>query len=334
MQVGIFLLGLALMGLVAVDAFVTILSTRGGGPLTTLWTRAAWRILLFFHDRRPMHRVLGYAGPAMLALVVLVWLVLLAAGWFAVFASDSEAVIANETKTEATSLERLYFLGATISSSGYGDFVPSNFPWTFFAGLATTSVTLLVTASLSYILPVVSAAVERKILAQKIRAIGEDPVEIVERAWAGPSAGALDSHVLSLLDDINQNAHAYLVYPILHHFHVERPEESPSRMLLMLSDALFLAGHVVAEPLRPPASLLRVAEKVIQTYARLASHKLYRHAEEEHGLEGLPSGEALESRGIRVVEEPERRAVAGEYEALRRRLVALCREDGWADPSA
>jgi hypothetical protein len=55
-------LGVAILALVITDAFATMLSFRGGGPLSNRLMRAVWRVLMFVHDRRAIHGVLAITG--------------------------------------------------------------------------------------------------------------------------------------------------------------------------------------------------------------------------------------------------------------------------------
>lgn len=92
---------------------------------------------------------------------------------FMVLAAHPGSVIDSTTKAPANAIEILYFTSATISSLGYGEWVPSGPPWTFISTLATLAATIVVTVSLSYVLSVVSAAVERRGLAAGIFAMGK-----------------------------------------------------------------------------------------------------------------------------------------------------------------
>ncbi|QDT38890.1 Ion channel [Stratiformator vulcanicus] len=176
----------------------------------------------------------------MLIGTVIVWYALMNLGWYLVFASHADSVIKLQDEASSTLLEKLYFTGVTLSGLGYGDFVPSRFPWTLFGNYATLSATLVITTSLSYLLQVVSSAVEKKALAETIFAIGRTP-------------GGIDSYVLTTLGQLGQHSHQHLAYPILNFFHSRTKSKSSSRAILVLSDAVFLMRHFVAKEDRPPA---------------------------------------------------------------------------------
>lgn len=314
-------LGFLLLG---VDAFVTLFSTRGAGPLTHLWTTLVWRAMLLVHRRKPIHRFLALVGPLMMPGVILVWMALLWVSWAGVFFSVEGAVENSTTHAPASPMYVLYFLGATLSSVGYGDYVPSGPPWTQFAGLATTSMSILVTATLSYLLPVVSASIERRALAERIRALGDTPEEMVRTAWAGEDAGALDGQITDLLNQVDFAGQRLLVYPILHFFHEANPDRALSRSVLHLADALHLGARYLDHPGRPAPSRVRLAEHALEVFARNASRLDGGDPEAE-----VPGAAQLAQAGLPVRAEP---LAAPDYPALRGKLVAACRGDGW-EPS-
>jgi hypothetical protein len=327
----LYLLAIMLIGAVSWDAFITVFSTQGAGPLTGLWTQRLWKGLLWIHRHRSIHLLLALAGPLMLIGVVFVWYSLLAVGWVCFFAADPESIVNNQGTAPADFLRTLYFVGTTISSVGYGDFVPGGFPWTFWANFAAFTSTVLLTTSLSYLLPIISASIERKYLAQRVFSIGTTVDEFLATAWSEPGRGALDQYILQVISDIDSHAHKHLVYPILHYFHSVDPERAPSRAMLLFADAHFLISHVVRREGRPPAAMLKVVDSCINNYAGLATSgaRLPRQVEEIDNRE--ISLEMLRTVGLPSKDEDSFEDAARAYEPRRRKLIALCWEDGWND---
>lgn len=329
MQLAAYAAAVAVLTLGFWDVFVTVFSTRGGGPLTSLWTRTLWRVLLLTHRRAPIHRLLSYAGPFMLLSVILVWYGVLDVGWYLLFAADPASVIVSDTGAAATLLQKAYFVGSTVSGLGYGDFVPSRFPWTIFSNIASLSGTIIVTASLSYVLTVLSAGVERKYLAEGIFGVGKTVPEFIRHVWAGKSKGALDNHILRLASDIDRHAHKHLSYPLLHFFHSPDPTQSPSRAVLLFSDAMFLMNHGVATGHQPPKGMSRVADSSFENYADFADAGLALpgHVDREPP-EYLTVG-TLRELGLPPASEPEFQQELAAYASRRDRLIAVCQGDGW-----
>ena len=342
----LYMLGSAFLLLGVVDVFLTILGQRGGGPLTNLWTRWVWRGLLAIHERRRIHGVLALAGPAMTVGAILVWYALLTAGWTSLFAARAGAVVVNATGLDTTLIERLYFVGATLSGTGYGDLVPSHFPWTLMANVSTFTATFVVTTSLSYLMPIIAAALERRQLARHIMTIGDTPREIVHNSWTQGNGRVMESYWMDLLGRLNTHAQKHRVYPMLYYFHASDPEYASTRAVLCIADATFLIQQAAREPSsdkdetgsdpRPPPGFFVLARNALEHYASLKHAGLVegdldgRHADGSAIGMPPPEPEDLIAIGLRPVDDEQFRDAFERYKPLRDQLVALCAEDGWS----
>lgn len=320
------LAGLALIALPLVDAFMVMLAQRGGGPVTNAWTRPVWKACLALHRRRPMHRVLALVGPAMLVLTIVAWYVLLAVGWALLFMSDPDSVVSTSTGLPPAPEDRAYFVGVTLTGIGYGEYVPHGMPWTLLAHTGAFTATFLITTSLSYIMPVLAAAIERKQLARDIFSVGADASEMLARSWTGPGAGALDDYWTSVASKLNDHALRHEAYPILHFFHNATREESPSLAALHLSDALFLAEQIVGGG--PPEPVVRTARRALDHFAEIKTNRMAGEPESSLEHERL-STDTLRGLGVTPVPDAAFASALGDYEQQRKRMVTLCAEDGW-----
>src|SRR6056297_327623 len=263
--------GVAMILVMGVDAFITVFTSHGGGWITNAWTRNLWRGLLKIHRRRPIHRALSLSGPALLLSIVVIWYLGLVVGWALIFLSSDSSVINTDRMLVTDWHQKLSFVGVTLSTLGYGNQVPNGVPWTFFGNLTALSGTILLTSSLSYVIAVLTAAIERRQLATSIFNVGETVESFVRRAWAGESGGALDSHLVTIAADIDQHAHKHVNFPILRFFHDSDPTRSPGRAVLLFSDAVFMVSHAVKPKCRPPLPLLHVCECSIANYLEQAT---------------------------------------------------------------
>ncbi|NJK89968.1 MAG: hypothetical protein HC923_11650 [Myxococcales bacterium] len=237
------------------DSFVTVFSTHGAGPITRLWTSRVWRAALAIHERKRIGGLLSYLGPLMLVGTVAFWYFTMAASWAFVFAAPTFIVESSTTGLPAKWPELLHFVGTTLSGVGYGDWIPRMFPWTLLSSISAFSATVVVTASLSYVLSVLSSAVGRKAVAQSIFSLGDSPRELIASLWCGSNLDALRDHLMRAAADIDRLAHEHLAFPLLHYFHNVDPEQSPSRAILMLSDAIFLVEQAVDAEERFPSGV-------------------------------------------------------------------------------
>lgn len=308
------------------DMFITVLSGNGAGPLSKIWYRLVWWGLLAIHEHRPIHRLLSLAGPFMLLTSILLWYVMLAAALFLALAALPGTVENNLTGEPADLLELAYFVSTTISSLGYGDQVPSGFPWTMASTVATLGGTMIITISLSYVLAVLAAAIERRKLAQGIFGLGETAPEIIENAKLHDSQQSLKVHVLNLTSELDHQALKNLAYPVLKYFHSPRANLSAARAILLLSDAFFLRS-ILPEEKRPAQGLLHVVDGSIARYVELSKANPTGRSEQGAVLTHLREA-ARESGATDEMNETFDVALKS-YLPRRNRLVQICRMDGW-----
>lgn len=308
------------------DVFVTIFSLSGAGPLTSRWTRVVWSALLFVHRRRPIHRLLSVAGPAMLFSTIIIWYALLGAALLMAVMAHPDSVINNNTGESVGAVEKLYFVTTTISSLGYGDLVPSRLPWTVVCTTASFLATVVLTVSLSYVLSVLAASIERRSLAQGIYGLGSTAPEIIDNARLHVSKDSMKEYVAGLCSGVSSQAMKHLAYPVLEYFHTPKPERSASRAVLLLSDAVFLM-KLLPKNQQPPIGLIRLANSSLDSYVVLARSGFGTSLPESQGLGHLrEAARQLELREGGAVDF--NRALA-EYLPRRQQLVEICQGDGW-----
>ena len=324
----LWVVGGLLVAVTAWDAFVTVLSLKGAGPLTSLWTRQVWNGLLWIHDRRPIHALLSLVGPLMLLGTIVVWYLLLGLASYLVFAGSPHSVINNSTGASADFVQKVYFVGSTISSLGYGDLVPNGMPWTLLSSVAAFAGTVVLTLSLSYVLSVLSAAIERRTLAQSVFGVGSQLTSFIKNARLHDARESLQTHVLQIASQLDHHVYKHLSYPILHYFHTPRPDTSPARVVLLLSDAFFLLGAVAPEGKRPSPGLCQVVDGSIRSFI-------------EHGTLPVPDNLGASSQAAAVLRTVARELQFDEldessfgkawrgYQARRHHLHEACRQDGW-----
>jgi hypothetical protein len=162
--------GLALIGVATTDALTTTVSLgSGAGPVTRVVSRSVWAVARAAWPHR--HGALRRAGVAVLLCSILGWIVLVWAGWSLVFSAAEAAVVDAVTGAPASVEQRIYFAGYTLLTLGNGDFRPDGPLWRMATVLAAGNGFGLVTLSISYLVPVVSAATEKRQLAAHLHAL-------------------------------------------------------------------------------------------------------------------------------------------------------------------
>ena len=324
MEILLVLLAVLIAGVTLWDQFVTVFSTGGAGPLSRLAFSGTWRLLLAIHRRKAIHAVLKFAGPAMILLSIVSWYLLLSLATFLLFIAYPGAVIDGTTSEPANRLETLYYTNTTLSSLGYGDWVPSGPPWTFISTLATLVTTIVLTVSLSYVLSVVSAAIQRRSVPTAIFAMGSTEEEIIRTANLSDSQGSLKNYLLDLSSTIDQQGLRHLAFPVLKYFHATNASLSPARGILLLADTVFLLSLNDSGSYNGITRVLRSSSDNFIQFSRASDSSEQPSESEKHRL----SGTALKL-GLNIsVDKFD--AAFEEYLPRRRRLLALCEEDGWA----
>lgn len=209
--------GTAVLVLTLVDVvWTTMAAGSGAGPLTGRLSRWAWRRALAIHHRFPAAGVLSPAGVGISLGMLLVWIALVLGGWLLIFSASDGAVRAATTGEPADLVSTAYFVGYTVFTLGLGDFVPGAGWWQLATVLATGSGLVLVTLSITYLVPVVSAVVQRRQLAGQIASLGGSGTEIVVRGWDGATFGTLTQQLSTLLPSLHLLRLQHLTYPVLH----------------------------------------------------------------------------------------------------------------------
>ena len=256
--------GLALVGLVVFDALYTTLG-RGGGPLTKAVSRVVWGVTQHEVGRRISGFLFSQLGVVVLLAVITLWVVLLWGGWSLVFLSERPAVVSATTGAPAGVWSRVYFVGYTLVTLGLGDYNPAGPLWQMLTTATALSGLFVLTLAISYVLPVLQAAVHRRATAAALWGLGETPEEAIRTMWdADRDCSAFEQHLIGLTPDLTLLAQQHIAYPVLHHFHGDERREALAPSLAVLDEALSVVEFGLdADCLSPGA--LRPARAAIAT---------------------------------------------------------------------
>ncbi|MEX0761403.1 MAG: potassium channel family protein [Dehalococcoidia bacterium] len=247
MSLAILVGGMVLVTLAVFDQVMTVVAVGGGGgPFTSRITSGLWRLSLGIHHRVHKHGLLQAMGIAVTLSILALWFVALWLGWTLIFAAGDMAVVDSLTGEPADGWTRLYYAGYTLFTMGNGDYRPDGAGWQVATVLANATGLALVTLAISYLVPVIQAAVHRRSVAATIAAVGGTPEGIINRAWNGSDLSAIEQHAVSLTSDIGLINQRHLAYPVLHYFHDNDPRSAFAPRLAALDDALSIASEMVA----------------------------------------------------------------------------------------
>lgn len=255
--IAIVVIGCLLLALVLVDVFRTVMwSSAGAGPITGLVTMVFRRGVVPLARRRPI--ALSMVGPLALASIPLVWAALLVVGFAFALQIDPDAVVHATTGLPADWSEQLYVAGYSVFTLGNGDFAPATtFGEVAFVLMSATGL-LLMTLSVTYLIPVISASVAARSFASSVLSLGDSAAELVVEAWDGERI-ALDHQIRQWNEQLSMLGQQHLAYPVLHIFTGNDVEAVAPLAVQRVDETLTLLDAVDqrAAPERPARRQLR-----------------------------------------------------------------------------
>ena len=321
----LFAAGLVVVSVTMLDALRTTVAS-GGGPLTSLVSRLLWQAFAAAHRRGAGRRLLTVAGPLILLTAVALWIVSLWAGYVLLFSADASAVVTSQTGAPANVWGRVYFAGYTLFTLGIGNYVPQGSFWEVLTALASINGLFLVTLSITYLIPVLSAAVAKRQFGALISDLGATPQQVLEASWNGRDFKGLESYLAQLIPLLELHTYRHLAYPVLHYFHSAERHAAVGISVAVLDEALLVLAEGVPAALRPAPALLVPARRAIGNFLETLSET---YVEASERAPAGPDLEMLRCLGVQV-EEPDVFADRVRAEDGRRRLLeALVLDGGW-----
>ena len=315
--------GAAVIAVVMYDVVLTTLSVGNpSGPVTGRLARGLWAVGL----RTRRAGLLQALGIGLMLLIVVTWLLGLWAGWAMVFNAAPAAVVDSTTGRVAGAWERIYFAGYTLFTLGNGEFRPDGTPWQLLTVVALLNGLALASLSITYLVPVTAAALERRQLAATIAAMGERPDTALVRAWDGTGFGMLQHHLMSLGPQLALLTQRHLGYPVLHYFHSSDRKTAAAPMIAVLDELLTVLQFGVAEQARPPASVTEPFRAELTQFLDTLRSAFISPAD---AAPAIPALHRLREAGVPTVADEVFAQRLGEIAERRRLLVALVNNDGW-----
>lgn len=317
--------GLVLLIATGYDVIRTVfdVGTRAG-PLTGRATRVLWEAVRSLRTRGVSHRVLEAVGINIVISVVAAWILGFWLSWTLIFLGSDRAVVSSMDGRPATLWERAYFTGGGLFSLTIGDFRPDSTGWRLAAGALVASGLGLVTLSITFLVPVVAAAGERRHVATYISSLGGSPEEIVLSNWNGTSLREFYDHLLNLMPLLTDLAQKHYAYPVLHYFHSSNRDSAIAPNLAALDEAMTIVEHGIGEDVQLPGCM-RAARRAVNLF--IDTLHLYPSGNGENPM--APRLTRLREAGVPVVDDLEFLQALNGLIGRRQLLLATVREDGW-----
>ena len=326
MSIVLLILGLVILGVVSSDVLVTTLTVRGGGFLTTRVSSWLWHGATKMHRYKNNHRLLAGVGLLLIVGMAILWYLLTWVAWSLIFCSISDAIVNSSDEQPASIWGRIYFVAYTITTLGRGDYQPSNTIWHLLTGLAAANGFFLVTLSIAYLFPIVSAATQKRILAIYISSLGGTADQILTRAWNGKDFGNLEQHLINITPLIVELGEKHLAYPVLHYFHcVERSRCLPLS-IAAFDEAMTLLQYAVSVESRPDKAAIEPARRACMSFLKTLKSDYIEPSKQKPDVTPL---KLLRVKGIPTVDEIIFVRTSERISQRRRLLLSLVQNDGW-----
>ncbi|WP_200892537.1 two pore domain potassium channel family protein [Aliterella atlantica] len=272
------------------------------------------------------HQLISLTGLGILLSTTVLWIGLVWVGWTLIFSANEQAVVDANSGKPADMLARIYFTGYTLFTLGLGDYKPQGAVWQAATAIAAGSGFFLVSLIITYLVPVISAATQKRQLAGYISSLGKTPTDIILTAWNGKNFGLLEQHLLSLTPMILLNGQRHLTYPVLHYFHSASRYTAATLSIAVLDETLTLLKYGVKPTNQIDAvTLYAVRQAMLVFLDTLISDFI----EPDTFAPPMPTLDRLRASGVPTVSDEEFDYALANLSKRRRLLLALVKSHGW-----
>lgn len=238
MSIVLLIAGISLLIIVTTDLLTTILRMSGGGLISNFVSKNVWNLMFWLSKKNGLSKFLNLAGFLIILVLVVSWLLIIWIGFSLLYLSDFDSVVDAATGFSEGTIEVIYFVGYTLSSLGNGDLKAGSDFWRIVTNIMSFYGFFFITLTITYILPVLDAAIKRRTLSAYIYQLGKTPDEILKNGWNGKNFDALYSQIKNLHLLILEHSERHLAYPVLQYFHSRFPKYSAPLNIAMLDEVI------------------------------------------------------------------------------------------------
>ncbi|WP_298447014.1 potassium channel family protein [uncultured Marinobacter sp.] len=324
---GWMLSGALVLSFVMVDVVWTTLTTQGSGPLTTCITDASRRLSNGLHRLSGGRAFMLPTAPLTIVTLGVLWLAALWIGWFLLFSAFPSGLVSGQTGRAADTVERIYYVGFTLSTLGVGDYKPTSDITRLFTVFASFNGLVIVTLVITYAIPLVQGAVHRRKLAFTISLLGKTPLDIVKRATDTDNTRGFEGILQTVTNDLIQSSEQRLAYPVLDLFYCRHRRYSLGLQVAKLDEALSLVAFGFKPGARLQSNAISDLQEVIKQYLYRVESRAGKLDSEVPPVEPSPQysdGYQLPLLSAKELEET--------FKCLRNRrmhLLQLVHSEGW-----
>lgn len=295
--------GVILVTIIVTDLAYTTFSSNGAGYFTNLITKATWNISLKIAGNDGSKKFLEQVGIVTIGLIIVFWFLLIWLGSTLIFCAYDASIVHAETGKAADTAEKFYYSGYTLSTLGVGDYVANKDIWRILTVVLSLSGFMLITTAISYMLPVLSADVEKKNISSYINTMGSSPQNILINHWKGDRFQALEEHFLRLTGRIIKHNQQLLAYPVLYCFHSSEVHKSSSVNIGKIDEVLTILLVSIPEEYQPQERIISSLREAITYYLITQKNHFVNIVEDNLQEAILPDLDDLKANGIPVIKD-------------------------------
>lgn len=267
-------LGAVVYGTVMWDVLKTTLSLHGAGPLTNLIVDGANRLIAAppakFGEDTNRHPVVyyfaRYSALLLTSILFVAWFVGLTLSLTLVLASAPDSITQSSPGVGVDLLERLYFVAASVTTAGFGDYVPSGNAWRLFTILTATSGLIVTTLGISYVINLIGAVVTQRQLARSILNLGTTPADILAAFYDGKRFMPFGDSLQTIGDSILLHVQHHLAYPMWHYIRADDNRNCLPAALAVFDETLTVLLYEVPKEVQPNLGHLFLARRAVSAY--------------------------------------------------------------------
>jgi len=324
LRVFLFIIGLIILVFTVIDLiWSTLWVDKGAGPITGFMSTRLWKLMRRMSGNND--RFLSLAGPLILVITLLVWILLMWVGWTLVFTLEPDSISSTMHGGEASWYERIYFVGYSLFTLGNGNYAPKTGVWQIVSAFVSGGGMLFLTLGASYIISVVDAVVKKRAFASSIAGLSKNPTTIIKKSWNGEDFNRLDLLLVNLSSDLSLSTQEHKAYPLLHYYHSSKEEETAAAAVAVLDETLTMMEFGVEEEIHPNPVLQGSIRESIATYLETLDFDLISEANQ---VPPIPDLEPLREEGIPVVSDEEFEKSVSQIREHRKKLYGLVIADG------
>lgn len=234
--------GVGLLGLVAYDAYATILHSRArGGPIAQNLNRRVWwlaRQVAFRCSRPRRHQILNAIGPLLLPALVATFISFLMVGYALIYWPQMPGSFNVDEKARSPRwIEALYFSGITLTTLGYGDIAPRSTAMRLVALSECSAGFAFISLAVTYLLTVTNALERKRTVALSFyhqAERGADAAGFLSHHFRRGEFQGLETVFSTAARDLQSLLESHVEHPVIHYFHPVEVHKSLPRMLFLV----------------------------------------------------------------------------------------------------